>query len=218
MDGVNEVHSRLEKTDWADRKRLEVAVSRDEEVFFTGLLADVFKRPHYIVGRQEPADNMAQLVLAPWRPRIYLSFPITALKDDSEGKSSQERIRFVRDSLRQWAVVFDPLAIRDYDLTYQVPEMKEIAQELGEQTEQRDFRFIDQSGIVVAFFPKPVPSKGVDAELRHAHTTGKMIYLCYPGASGGPFSVRPDYHAASEDQLIDLVHSHLEGLDKTQDV
>jgi hypothetical protein len=217
VDGVNEVHARLVKTDWGDRKRLQVAVSRDEEVFFTGLLADIFKRPHYIVARQEPASNMAQLVLAPWRPRVYLSFPITALKDAPEGESAQEEVRLVRDSLRQWAVVFDPLAVRDYDLTYQVPEMKEIAQELGEQTEQRDFRFIDQSEILIAFFPKAVPSKGVDAELRHARTTGKMIYLCYPKKGGGPFNITPDYFAASRDELLDLICSHFEGLDRPQD-
>jgi hypothetical protein len=217
VDGVNEVHSRLAKTDWGDRKRLQLAVSRDEEVFFTGLLADMFKRPHYIVARQEPAENVAQLVLAPWRPRVYLSFPITALKDDAAGESAQEEVRMVRDSLRRWAVVFDPLAIRDYDLTYQVPEMEEIAQELGEQTEQRDFRFIDQSEILVAFFPKVVPSKGVDAELRHARTTGKMIYLCYPQEAGGPFNVTPDCFAASRDELLDLARSHFEGLDSPED-
>jgi len=214
IDGINDVHERLAATDWGDRKRLELALGRDEEIFVTGLLADIYRRPHYIVARQEPPENLSELVLNPWRPKAYLSFPITALKNDAEATA---KIQKVRDTIRQWLVVFDPYAIKDYDLTYQVPEMENITKELGEQTEQRDFRFIDQSEILIAFFPKDVSSIGVEAELRHAKTTGKIIYLCYPGKHKGPFSVPPDYFASSEKELIELIRSHFDGLDKEVD-
>lgn len=214
IDGVDDVHKRLAATDWGERKRLELALWRDEEIFVTGLLADIYRRPHYIVARQEPPENVSELVLNPWRPRAYLSFPITALKEDVE---ANRKIVNIRDKIRQWLVVFDPYKIKDYDLTYQVPEMNAIARELGQQTEQRDFRFIDQSEILIAFFPKDVKSTGVEAELRHAKTTGKMIYLCYPGKPGGPFSVPPDYFASSENEFIELIRSHFDGLDKEVD-
>lgn len=215
IDGVDDVHKRLTATDWGTRKRLELALSRDEEVFITSLLADVYRRPHYIVARQEPPDNISELILNPWKPRAYLSFPITALKGDDEARKTIEK---VRDTIRQWLVVFDPYAIKDYDLTYQVPEMAAIAEELGEQTEQRDFRFIDQSEVLIAFFPKAVPSKGVEAELRHAKTTGKVIYLCYPKKTGGPFSISPDFFTSSPDEFLELICSHFEGLDKPTDI
>ena len=86
IDGVQDVHDRLIATEWGDRKRLEIAVWRDEELFVADLLADLFGVPHYAVARQEPATNMANLVTAPWRPRIYLSFPITAFKGDPRGR------------------------------------------------------------------------------------------------------------------------------------
>jgi len=217
IDGVNDVHGRLLSQDWGDRKPLELALWRDEEVFITGLLADTFERPHYVVARQEPPENMAQLILEPWRPRIYLSFPITHLKDVADPERARQEIETFRDALRQWAVVFDPYAIKDYDLTYQVPEMKAIAKELGEQTEHRDFRFIDQSELLVAFFPAAVFSRGVDAELRHAKTTGKIIYLCYPQKTGGPFTTSPDYFATSGEDFLGILKAHLEGLDKEED-
>jgi len=217
IDGVNEVHRRLSVTDWGDRKRLQLALWRDEEVFITGLLADLFRRPHYVISREEPADNMADLILRPWRPRVYFSFPITAFVGQPDEQWARAEIESVRDAIRQWAVVFDPYAIKDYDLTYQVPEMSEIAKELGEQTEQRDYRFIDQSEILIAFFPKAAPSKGVEAELRHARTTGKIIYLCYPQQTGGPFSISPDYLASSKEEFLNLIRDHFEGLDEPVD-
>ncbi len=215
IDGVDDVHKRMAATDWGFRKRLELALSRDEEVFITGLLADVYRKPHYIVARQEPPDNISELILNPWKPRAYLSFPITALKGDN---AAQITIENFRDRIRQWLVVFDPYAIKDYDLTYQVPEMATISKELGEQTEQRDFRFIDQSEVLIAFFPKAVSSKGVEAELRHAKTTGKVIYLCYPEKTGGPFSTSPDYFASSPEEFLELLRSHFDGLDRPFDL
>ncbi len=115
--------------------------------------------------------------------------------------------------------MFDPYAIKDYDLTYQVPEMKEIAKELGDQTEERDFRFIDQSEVLVAFFPEDVPSKGVERELLHAKTTGKLIYLCHPKATvaGGPFVVAPDFAASNREELETTLRAHFEGLDNPGD-
>ena len=223
VDGVNEVHSELLHTEWGDRERLELALWRDEEVFITGLMADVFRKPHYVIARDEPPENMAQLILAPWRPRVYLSFPITGFANTPDELLARAQIESVRDTLRKWAVVFDPYAIKDYDLTFQVPEMKAIAQQLGEQTEERDFRFIDQSEALVAFFPstpkfrKSTPSKGVEAELRHAKTSGKIIYLCHPDIKGGPFTVVPDYSCSSKKQLLALLRFHFEGLDNPED-
>lgn len=217
IDSVDSVHGRLLSTEWGDRERLELALWRDEEVFMTGFLADMFARPHYIVAREEPPENMARLVTEPWRPRVYLSFPISSFKGTADEGAARQEIEEVRDTLRDWAVVFDPYAIKDYDLTYQVPEMTTIAKELGEQTEQRDYRFIDQSEALVAFFPKAVTSKGVDAELRHARTTGKIIYLCYPEKTAGPFNTPPDYFASTKQEFVTLLRAHLEGLDKEHD-
>jgi adenylate kinase len=218
IDGIDEVHGRLLQTDWGDRGQLELALWRDEETFITGLLADLYRKPHYVIARSEPPDNLAQLVLSPWKPKAYLSFPITAFKGKPDEAEVNKQIGDFRDQIRRWLVVFDPFAIKDYDLTYQVPAMKEISKELGEQTEQRDFRFIDQSEILIAFFPQAVPSKGVEAELRHAKTTGKIIYLYYPGGPGaGPFSVVPDYAASSPEEFLELIRQHFEDLDKRED-
>ena len=217
VDDINDVHARLSQTDWGERKRLELALWRDEEIFITSLLADMYRKPHYVISRREPPANMAELIINPWRPKAYLSFPITAFKGKAEEEEVNAQIAAFRDKLREWLVVFDPFAITDYDLTYQVAEMTEIARELGEQTEQRDYRFIDQSEVLVAFFPRSVPSKGVEAEMRHARTSGKIIYLCHPSLSEGPFSVSPDYSASSPEELLEIIQQHFDGLDKEED-
>jgi adenylate kinase len=58
---------------------------------------------------------------------------------------------------------------------------------LGRATVVRDLRLIDQSDMNVVFYPTSQMSFGVLAEVIHAHTTGKRVYILYPFKSISPF-------------------------------
>jgi adenylate kinase len=59
--------------------------------------------------------------------------------------------------------------------------------QLGRATVVRDLRLIDQSDMNVVFYPTSQMSFGVLAEMIHAHTTGKKVYIVYPYKSISPF-------------------------------
>ena len=112
--------------------------------------------------------------------------------------------------MREFLVVFDPFACRDYDETYAREEMKALRKQVGEATEERDYRFIDQANAVVVYFPRMVSSKGVDAEMNHARRTGKPIYLYAPEKPReGPFVVPPKQVRSNPDEFIELLKAEL---------
>jgi hypothetical protein len=84
--------------------------------------------------------------------------------------------------------------------------MAALRKQVGEATEERDSRFIDQAEGVVVYYPRKVHSKGVDAEMNHARRTGKPIFLyCAEDLGGGPFAVPPSHFRTSADALVDLL-------------
>ncbi len=89
--------------------------------------------------------------------------------------------------------------------------MKAVRKQVGDITESRDYRFIDQAEAVVVYYPKKVPSKGVDAEMNHARRTGKDVYLYSPeDPGGGPFAVEPKYFRSDQDKFVQLLRQELE--------
>ena len=150
---------------------------------------------------------LERIIWHPEVPRVYLSFPITAIQDD---RPAREEIGQFRDRLREFAVVFDPYASKDYDETYTRSEMLALRREIGDVTRLRDQRFIDQAEAVVVYYPKKVASKGVDAEMLHAHKTGKPIYLyCPEDLGGGPFAVPPSHSRSDPEEYLTLLRNNL---------
>ncbi len=208
IQDLSQLQERLKSTTWGDREILELLVWRDEELFLSTLYADMLDRSScFVLPVAEPAAMLERIIWHPEVSRVYLSFPITAIQDDDAAK---EEIRQFRDRLRESAVVFDPYASKDYDETYTRPEMRALRKQIGEVTKVRDFRFIDQAQAVVVYYPRRVESKGVDAEMLHAHKTGKPIYVyCPEDLGGGPFAVAPSHFRSDPDQYLTLLKEHL---------
>jgi adenylate kinase len=208
IEDLSKVHERLRATSWGDRKILELLIWRDEELFLTNLLADTFGRVDcFAIARGEPASTVERLIWHPGIKKVYLSFPITNIQGDH--KASRE-IEIFRDRIREFLIVFDPYACKDYDETYQKPEMRTLRKEVGEATIERDFRFINQADAVVAYYPRKVSSKGVDAEMNHARRIGKPIFLyCPENPGGGPFAVPPSHFRSDPNDFITLLREKL---------
>jgi len=152
------VQERLEKMGWGRRQVLELLIWRDEELFTTTLFADLCGRVAcHAVANAEPPSLIERLIWHPEIRKVYLSFPITNLQGD---RKAQREIEEFRDRLREFVVVFDPYACKDYDETYQLEEVKPLRKQLSEATVDRDFRFIDQADVVVVYYPRKVASKG----------------------------------------------------------
>jgi adenylate kinase len=207
VEDIHRVQERLAQTTWGKRRVLELLIWRDEELFLTGLFSEICRVDHIAVARGEPASVVERLIWHPEMRRVYLSFPITNIKDDPE---AMDEIRAFLEEIREFLIVFDPFACRDYDETYERPEMMEFRKEVGETTLERDFRFIDQADAIVVYFPVRVDSKGVDAEMNHAQRTGKPIFRYSPeDLGGGPFAVPPNHQSDDRTEFVDILRDEL---------
>lgn len=159
-----------------------------EEELVTEVLADVIDKPVFIVARRHRTDNLLRLLFGS-RKRIYLSYPITAIR-----KVNPELLAEIQGpvltELEKSFVVFDPLAVKDMALatSKQPPEAldKKAVAMLKARTVERDFQFIDQSdGIVVVYLTDKL-SPGVIAEMEYAHRNQKPVFLAF-GGDRSPF-------------------------------
>jgi adenylate kinase len=202
------VQEQLKRTSWGERQILELLIWRDEELFLTDLFSDACGRVSSLaIAEAEPPGELEKVIWHPGVRRVYLSFPITHIREDA---AARQEIEAFRDKLRDFLVVFDPRASTDYDETYARQEMAALKKQVGEATEERDYRFINQAEAVVVYYPRKVPSKGVDAEMNHARRTGKPMFLyCPEDPGGGPFAVPPTHSRTSPDELIDLLKKEL---------
>lgn len=205
---ISDVQETLGKTSWGRRDTLELLFWRDEELFLTDLFSDASGRVScYAICKAEPPSMLERIIWHPKLKKVYLSFPITAIQDDA---TAFEQVASFRDDIRDFLVVFDPWASRDYDETFNRDEMEALRTEIGEATVERDYRFIDQADAVVVYYPQRVESKGVDAEMNYAYRNQKEIFVyCPENLSLSPFQVPPDHLKQDRKEYIDLLKNEL---------
>jgi len=186
IDDYDAIQQRLEATDqWRGRLQLwEILVWRDEEVIITQILAQNFRKPHYVIARQEPPEILFDLMFRPERKRAYLSYPITAIE-----KEQPEQLDKVMDflaELRKYLTVFNPLAMSELERARRLLEGNdkgaalEIMSILDDQTVARDYQSIDQSDMVIVYYPVKEPSPGVLSELIYGYSHDKEVYMVFP--------------------------------------
>jgi adenylate kinase len=186
IDDYDQIRRRLEATDqWRGRLRLwEILVWRDEEVVITGILAQNFRKPHYLIARQEPPEILFDLMFRPERKRAYLSYPITAIEE--EQPEQLENVGDFLAELRKYLTVFNPLAMTELERARKLRSKgddeitDEITRMLDDQTVARDYQFIDQSDMVIVFYPVREPSPGVLSEVIHGFSHDKEVYMVFP--------------------------------------
>ncbi|RLE88862.1 MAG: hypothetical protein DRJ49_04400 [Thermoprotei archaeon] len=231
IDGVSQIKVRLEQhPQWAGKLSIrEILIWQDEEVFVTKMLADYQRRPYFIVARAEPAELLYKIMYTNVK-RAYLSFPITHVRGE-EGYI--EEVKKFRDELRKFLIVFDPMAINDMDLLQMaeiaknegrdyvkvhhedvvmeisITEILEAAEEIKFHTVKRDYMLIDQSDIIVVYYPIAAMSPGVLSEMIYAHTNNKHVYVVFEETSGlSPFF---EYYATKVFNNPDDLFSELSG-------
>jgi adenylate kinase len=193
IDGCVPVYARQQHhAEWRGHLSLaEIAIWRDFETSLTQMLAEYEGKPFFLLAREEPAEALYQLCQQPRAKTVYLSYPITAiLKEDPALIKSALA---VGDQLRKAGfVVFNPLSVEDigealgsYDIDVPVPEDQFAAAKpyIDSQIIGRDFQLIDQSDLVVVYYPTEKLSPGVLSEMMHARDRRIPVYMCgFPGA------------------------------------
>lgn len=186
IDDYDAIQRRLDETrQWRGRLSLwEILIWRDEEALITKILAQNFRKPHYIIARQEPPEILFDLMFEPARKKAYLSYPITAI--EKEQPEQLEKAQQFLIELRKYLTVFNPLAMTELERARRLREQEDdeitpsIMRILEDQTVARDYQFIDQSDMVIVYYPVKEPSPGVLSELIHGFSHDKEVYMIFP--------------------------------------
>ena len=189
----------------------EIAIWRDFETSLTQMLADYQEKPFYLLAREEPPEALYRLCQQPRARTVYLSYPITAiLKEDP---ALIHAAKAVGDRLQTAGfVVFNPLSVEDageglgsYAADVPVPPEQFAAAQpyIDSQMIGRDFQLIDQSDLVVVYYPTDKLSPGVLSEMMHARDRRIPVYLCgFPGAISPFMGILYQEAFATPEQLV----------------
>jgi adenylate kinase len=220
IDNMDVIHDRLihDHEDIGHTLK-DILVWREEEIVVSQAMAEAVKGyGHcYVVTRGDAkltAETVYRLMFEPQRKRVYPSFPMTHVMNMPNVLAE---IDHFRRRLNEHFITFDPgevdekdllfkagaatqrgeteitIRVNDHDLTLQVRDVCEVAQDIDAQIYARDFMLIDQSHIIVSYIPelpdgKPGLSSGVERELQHAFEGTKEVFVVWnPKAEPSPF-------------------------------
>ncbi|NLE95197.1 MAG: hypothetical protein GX600_05885 [Dehalococcoidia bacterium] len=194
----------------------DIMAWREEEILAGDLAAaSVSDCRNYVVPIDGGEETVFRLLFNPKGTRVYLSYPISRVKTVP---SAWRQVELYRTKVKDHFTCFDPYSIcegmlvddlrqagsgrpDDY-VALGVPrepegvlkrtraEVESIVPYVNAQIVGRDYRLIDQSDLLVAYFPvrngTPELSEGVEQELAHARGLGRDTHAIWP--SKKPFS------------------------------
>ena len=202
-----ELHLKADLRHWIERLTLrEILTWQDEEIFTTKIVADFQAVPHYIIsGTDDPYTlykviyDVEKVKKKGGKPakKAYLSYPMTMIRKYKD--ITAEKDNLVKELKKLGIVVFDPSIVEDMILVEMLEETKEgsikppdgkvgiprgeveeARQYIVEQTVVRDYRLIDQSDMVIVYYPVKELSAGVLSEMIYAYTHQKDVYALFP--------------------------------------
>ena len=192
----------------------DLLIWREEEILTAEIISSVLKVPHYVLGvsiepevSTTPLEVAYNLLFEPWKPRAYVSYPISDAQDNPlTWRKVVEFRRLVRSSL----TAFDPMMIGEKrlqkmlhaeraaesngrELTCDVGdgrvvlefnEIEEAIPDIDGQIVARDYKLVDQSDVIVAYFPadandNPLIAAGVQSEIEHATAFTKEVIVVW---------------------------------------
>ena len=192
----------------------DLLIWREEEILTAEIISSVLKVPHYVLGvsldpmvSSTPLEVAFSLLFEPWKPRAYVSYPIS---DAQDNPSIWEKVIEFRRLVRSSVTAFDPLMIgekrlqrmmlsrraesaRDLELVCDVEdrqvvldlnEIEEAVPDIDGQIVARDYKLVDQADMIIAYFPadandNPLIAAGVQSEIEHATAFTKEVIVVW---------------------------------------
>ena len=142
----------------------------------------------------------------PRKRRAYLSYPMTHIEDREE--FFKRKNEFLEKLRKNNVIVFDPIMVEDhllldvvnetssqdeyvyikeFDVEIPVREIIDAREYIIDSTVYRDYRFIDQSDMVIVFYPTKHLSAGVLSEMNYGYTHMKKVYTYFTEKDISPF-------------------------------
>jgi adenylate kinase len=210
VDNIDAVHLRLLREHNTDHSLKDLLVWREEEILATEVLATVIRGYGYFFVASRGSDRrnietLYRLIFQPKYKKVYASFPMSHMRGLSRLQAEIDRFR---RTMADHFICFDPgdleekqlqdIAVRaaeenrryitipvlGEDVPFAVTQLLEAAGDINAQIYARDFKFIEQSDMIVSYIPageagRPLISSGVERELQHAHESAKDAYIIW---------------------------------------
>ena len=191
----------------------EALLWRSAEVSTADLVARSLGIPNFVLSAKHPPETAYRLLFRRDAIRIYASFPISSTRRIAERVTEInthrdrlhreyavfdpvciDELRAVRPAkesdpwefLPRWPLAPVGSAVpsdRDYAEPLQA-DLQTLHSVISSQIEERDYRFIDQAEVVVAYRPfwgaVEYPAQGVEKEISHAIAKNKSVYYYDP--------------------------------------
>ena len=186
IDVINDIYDTLEANPlWGGmNNRLQIGIWQEEEAFITKLMAEIIKKPFYLIARRQPPNTLYKLIFEhDVSERVYLSYPMTHIKDSEKKKEIEDLTNELRDL---GFIVFDPGTMELEKIHEEIPEDIRVFDFY--QTVYRDFQLIDQGTMVVVFYPEIVHSSGVVNEQAYGFRNNKYVFAIFPAENYSPFT------------------------------
>lgn len=219
---------------WKDKLSIkEILIWQDEEMFITEIVADILGAPHYMIPSSSSPSimynivNMVEKPLSRGEPpkmlKAYISYPMTMTKGNVEFEGVRREL--VSKLKEKGVIIFDPAMLEDMVLLERVRECEDSTvylEEFGvyvsreevldaekyiiDQTVHRDYKFIDQSDMIIVFYPIKELSAGVLSEMIYAHTHMKNVYALFTQKNISPFFLNYSTKIFGDiDELIEFI-------------
>jgi len=142
--------------------------------------------------------------------KAYLSYPITHVLGDPEHFRMKDEVK--RELAEAGVIVFDPITVDEANLVglaeaalaegrdevevevgggerlrLSVREILEARGDIIDQIVARDYKLIDQSDMIVVFYPTTAVSPGVLNEIHYGFTHNKDVFAIFPHETRSPF-------------------------------
>lgn len=196
----------------------DVLYWRDREVTETLSWVQKFKKKYFLISHNEPPETLYGVLFRPRAKKIYASYPMSHVSK----RQTEAAGNLVVELRKRGFVVFDPGSLNDVAYVDRVrgkggrgegkaiertkKQMQTLLEIVGDQTVKTDYLLIDQSDLVVVYYPSVtqrqnikgngkvatsvyVPlSAGVICEMVHGFHSGKRVYAIWlPQDTPSPF-------------------------------
>jgi len=221
---VNVVREKKGPTTQSNISLGEALLWRSVEMSAADLIANSFGVPHYVLAVKQPIETGYRLLFMPNRLRIYASYPVSSTREKptrvaeiNENRKVLHHKYAVFDPvsideyraipprkkggkwkhLARWPIEpIVPCVVAAQDYAPRVwGQLQRLESLISSQIEERDYRLIDQSEVVVAYRPfwggAEYPSQGVEKEIFHAVMTNKQVYYYDPPEDRSDRKKRP---------------------------
>ncbi|OGZ96727.1 MAG: hypothetical protein A3I44_00455 [Candidatus Sungbacteria bacterium RIFCSPLOWO2_02_FULL_51_17] len=186
VDDAGKILKRLNaRAQWKDQgmTRRDILRWQATEVEVTAILAENAWKPHYVVAVEQPISTLYKLIFHPEIEQVYIAMPISHFREPEDRRAIDAFV----ERLNQYFVVFNPLSVEAVGAVNPKDPKRDTV--MDHHTVNRDLHwFVQQSDKIIPYWPKAVPSPGMNIETYHAFMNGKDVWVVFLGAETSPFT------------------------------